>query len=351
MAQASYQSVRWNQDLSLGITRSTAVDPGPGEVQLAVGSVGICGSDLHFYRKDFPARAGVVPGHEFAGIVSAVGKGVKYLAEGDLVGVEPLTRCGQCVFCLSGDYHICVDRALIGERYDGGMSEFAVVPAITAFKAPTGVDGELAALAEPLACSVHGFAKVRLRGNETVFILGAGSIGLTAVIAAKACGAKVIVLARHPHQQAAARRLGADEVIGEDEAGDARVADLRKSMAIDVAVETVGGKGDTIGKAQQVLRPKGRLLVLGVFSVPRVTINPLQLALREIEIVGSMTYSASDGHADYDTALNILADYRDVARTLITHRFRLDEVSQAFATALDKSSQSIKVHMNPGRAA
>ena len=340
-------SVRWTEDRSLSVVEGDALDPGPNELQIQVASVGVCGSDLHFFRGDFPPRPGIVPGHELAGIVSAVGSGVRRVSEGDLVAVEPLLRCGHCRFCLSGDYHVCSERGLIGENRDGGMSEYVNVPAITAFKTPQGVDAELGALAEPLACSVHGFAKAKVKSHETVFILGAGSIGLTALLAAKACGARAIILARHPHQQEAARRLGADEVIADNEAGESRLSELRKSQAIDVAVETVGGKGDTLLKAQLMLRPKGRLLLIGVFSIPNVSVNPLHLALREVELIGSMTYAASDGRADYEIALNVLSDYAEVARTLVTHRFQLDDVQQAFETALDKSSESIKVHLNP----
>ena len=341
------KAARWTESGALAVQEKEAVSPSQGEVQIAIGSVGICGSDLHFYRGEFSPRAGVTPGHELAGTVTAVGGGVRHLKEGDLVGVEPLLRCGICPFCASGDYHVCDDRGLVGERVDGGMSELATIPANTAYKAPSGVDAELGALAEPLACSVHGFNKADLRGHETVFIVGAGSIGLTAILAARANGAHVIVLARHPHQQAAALRLGADEVVGDDEAGQERMKELARDQAVDVAVETVGGSGDTLRTAQLVLRPKGRLVVLGVFTEPEVTINALHLALREIEIVGSMTYAASEGRADYQVALEVMADYADAARTLVTHRYGLDAVNDAFATALDKSTQSIKVHLNP----
>jgi len=345
--QSRIKSVRWTDDGKLSLKEDSPRDPGSQEIQIKVDSVGVCGSDLHFYRGDFPPKPGLVPGHELAGIVSAVGGNVNHVSEGDLVGVEPLLRCGHCRFCLTGDYHVCRERGLVGENQDGGMSEYATVPANTVFKAPPGVDAEVAALAEPLACGVHGFVKAGLKSYETIFILGAGTIGLTALLAAKAYGARAIILARHPHQQEMARQIGADEVIGDDEAGETRLKELRRSQGIDVAVETVGGKGDTLMKSQLMVRPKGRLILLGVFSIPEVPINPLHLALREVELIGSMTYSATDGRADYAIALDILADHAETARPLVTHRFRLDEYTQAFETALDKSTRSIKVHINP----
>ena len=344
---AESRSARWAGVGELDVTEGEARPPGEGEVQIRVQSAGICGSDLHFYRGEFPAVMGLTPGHEFAGTVSGVGSGVSHVTEGDLVGVEPLLRCGVCAFCVTGDYQVCSDRQLVGEDADGGFADYATVPAHTVFAAPTGVDAESAALAEPLACSVHGFDKVRLRAKETVFIVGAGTIGLTSVVSAKAAGAQVIVLARHPHQQAAARALGADEVVDESDAGRDRMRELRRSNAIDVAVETVGGSADTLRQAQMMLRPKGRLLLLGVFSAPRTEIDALHFALREIELVGAMTYARNDGKADYGVALDIMSDRPDAVGQLVTHRFGLDEIGTAFATALDKSSRSIKVHVRP----
>ena len=123
--------------------------------------------------------------------------------------------------------------------------------------------------------------------------------------------------------------------------------ELAQLQAIDVTVETVGGVGDTLLTAQRVVRPKGRVVLLGVFTNPTATINPLLFALRETELVGSMTYATSDGRADYAIALEVVADYADLARSLVTHRFALGDAKSAFETAADKSTRSIKVHIVP----
>ena len=348
MQQATFKSARWTEQAGrLEVSKSERVAPKAQEVQIAVGSAGICGSDLHSFRGDFDPRVGRTPGHEIAGTVSALPSDVHHVKEGDIVGIEPLLRCGFCRFCMSGDYNICSDRGLIGAGVDGGMSEFVNVPANTVYRVPSGVDTEVGALAEPLACSVHGFERVRLEGKETVLIVGAGTIGLTAILAARARGARVIVLARHPHQRDAALKCGAHEVIDESEAGKARLEELTTLRAIDVSVETVGGQGAALIQAQRAVRPKGRVLVLGVFTVPTLTIDGRYLSGPEVEIIGSMVYSARDGRSDYQVALEIIADNAEAARSLITHRFSLDDVQTAFETALDKSTQSIKVHLNP----
>ena len=122
---------------------------------------------------------------------------------------------------------------------------------------------------------------------------------------------------------------------------------IKDAQAVDVAVESVGGCGDTLLQAQRMVRPKGRVLVLGEFSTREATTSPLLLALREVEIIGSMTYATRGGRADYQIALDVVADFGDAARTLVTHRFTLDDAHTAFETALDKSTRSIKVHLNP----
>ncbi len=339
----------WNVDRTLSVRDDPRRAPDADEVRVRVVNAGICGSDLHWYRGDFQPDPLRTPGHEIGGIVSAVGAGVDHVAEGDVVGIEPLLRCGACGHCISGHYNQCqVAGGLIGIAADGGMAQEVWAPSAAVFKAPPNVDGELAALAEPLACGVHGYNMITLGQGETVLVIGAGTIGLTAQLAAQAAGARVIVLARHPHQQAAARDLGAAEVIGEDEAGRQRLKDLTRDDAIDVVAECVGGRADTIRQSVDVVRRLGRVLVLGVFAIDNAGFNPLTLLGKEITMVGAVTYGRLGGRApDYQQALEVLAGCAEQARSLITHRFSLDDINQAFDTALDKRSRSIKVHITP----
>ena len=341
------RAAAWTDQRDLTIVEKEARAPGEGEVQIAVGSGGICGSDLHWYRGDFPPVAGLTPGHEIGGTVSAVGAGVDHVREGDIVGVEPSVRCGECDLCVAGHYQHCRDFALLGIALDGGLAQSVTTPGYTVFAAPSSVDVELAALAEPLACSVHGYEKVGLRQGETVLVLGAGSIGLTGLLAARAYGANVLITARYPHQREAALRLGASEVIGDDEAGAKRLAELATDQAIDVVAEAVGGRADTIGPAVEVVRPLGRVVVLGVFTIESAGLNPLTLLGKEVTVVGAVTYSSPEGRSDYARGLEIIGEYGDEARSLITHRFPLSRVGDAFATALDKATQSIKVQIQP----
>ena len=339
----------WNADRTLSVHDDPQRAPVAGEVRMQVISAGICGSDLHWYRGDFQPQGGRTPGHEIGGIVSAVGADVDHVREGDVVGVEPLLRCGECGYCISGHYNQCqVAGGLIGIAVDGGIAQDVFAPAAAVFQAPAGIDGEVAAMAEPLACSVHGYNMITLGQGETVLVIGGGTIGLTAQLAAQAAGANVIMLARHPHQQDAARRLGAAEVIGEDKASQQRLAELTRDDAIDVVAECVGGHADTIRQSVDVVRRLGRVVVLGVFAVDNAGFNPLTLLGREITMVGAVTYGKLGGRApDYQQALEVLTGCSEEARSLVTHHYALSEVNQAFDTALDKTSKSIKVHITP----
>ena len=158
----------------------------------------------------------------------------------------------------------------------------------------------------------------------------------------------MIVLARHPHQQEAARNLGAAEVIGEDDASQQRLKELTDDDAIDVVAECVGGHADTIRQSVDVVRRLGRVIVLGVFAIDNAGFNPLTLLGKEITHGRSLTYGKLGGRApDYQQALEVLTGCTEEARSLITHRYTLEDVNQAFDTALDKGSKSIKVHITP----
>ncbi len=315
--------------------------PGPGDVLLRVRACGICGSDLHFYHGAFPAMPNVPPGHEFAGEVVAPGEGVQGFSRGQRVVVEPLRTCRDCSYCRTGRYQLCPRRVLLGSFAPGGLAQYVTVPAYTLYPLPDDLDFELGALVEPLAVAVHGLHLVDLSVGERVLVLGSGSIGLLAVLAARAAGAaEVIATYRHEHQGRAALAAGASRAVPDGEA-----AALDKE-GIDVVVETVGGAAPTLAQALALVRPAGRISVLGLFTQP-AQVNALAFMLKEARMAGAITYCRPGQHSDFDVALGILQAQPDRARALITHRFPLEQAAQAFATAADKSSGSLKVQVRP----
>jgi threonine dehydrogenase-like Zn-dependent dehydrogenase len=320
-------------------------DPGPGEALVRVRSTGICGSDLHFYRGEFPLPANFIPGHECAGEVAALGDGVEGFAVGDRVALELFTVCLTCVQCRSGNYHLCPSRKASGLNAPGGLREYMTVPAYAMYKLPAEVDFELGALCEPLAVDVHGLRLVDLRFGDRVAVLGAGTIGLLAIAAAKEMGATYIAAtARHPHQKEMARRLGADEVF--DGTNEGIGAMNRAVGGADVVVETVGGHADTLGHAFTLVAPGGRISVLGAFTQP-VQIHPILFFMKEPRVVGSNCYGRPGRASDYELAIEIMRRNAETLRALITHRFPLDRIDEAYAIADDKSSGAIKVQISP----
>lgn len=319
--------------------------PGQGEVLLRVRNCGVCGSDLHWYHGGFPIPP-VCPGHEISAEVAEVGAGVHGLRPGDRVAVEPLIVCRECSYCLTGNYQLCRKFRLLGTMVDGGFAESLVMPAYALYRLPAELDWELGALSEPLAVCVHAVRLGEVRLGARVLVLGAGTIGLLSAVAARAAGAaEVLVTARHPHQHAAVEALGARPFAATAE-GSAALAEYAREQAIDVVIETVGGTADTLNEAVQLVRPGGVVSVLGVFSGP-VACSGLLLVVKEVRIVGSLTYGRAGGRADFEVAVELLARQRDRLRALITHRFSLAQIADGFAVAADKKSGAIKVTIAP----
>jgi threonine dehydrogenase-like Zn-dependent dehydrogenase len=316
---------------------------GPDQALVRIKNVGVCGSDLHFFHGTFPLPRGFVLGHECAGEVAAIGEDVTGFEAGDRVALEVLDVCLRCRQCRSGNYHLCPARKGNGITHNGALGEYLAVPSYGLYKLPPEVDFELGALCEPMAVAVHGLRLVDVRFGDRVAVLGAGTIGLMAISAANAMGATYIAAtARHPQQREMALALGADEVFGDDADGIRAIGKATKGA--DVVVETVGGQANTLADALTVVGVGGRISVLGVFSQP-VQIHPLAFFMKEPTVVGSNCYGRPGRQSDYDLAIEIMRREGESLRRLITHRFGLADIAQAFATADDKSSGAIKVQV------
>ena len=331
----------------LGVEEVPTPSPTADEVRVRVEACGICGSDLHLYNGNF-MPAGVTPGHEIAGVVETVGAEVTNVAEGTRVVIEPLRSCGSCVYCRSGRDSICREFGLFGLHLPGGMADYITVPGRRIFPIAEDLDPAVAALAEPMAVSVHGLDRGGLEPGQRVLVLGAGVVGLTTLLAARSQGAgEVWISARHPHQAELARQLGADRVLSESEASPSSLDLLGRATDFDLAVETVGGKADTLLAAQMALRPGGTLSVVGVFTQPP-QLEPYTLFLKELNLCWSNCYHRRPGaEADFAVAVRLVEKERQVLSRLTTHQFPLQDVDAAFKTAADKQAGAVKVTICP----
>jgi threonine dehydrogenase-like Zn-dependent dehydrogenase len=308
-------------------------------VTVRVHACGICGSDLHYYGGATPPPK-VCLGHEIVGrVTDAAGA----FAPGDPVVVEPLLACRDCPRCRADEPNLCPSLRVLGTMAPGGCADLLQVPPRLLYRVPTDVDLDAAMLTEPLAVGVHAAHLAEIAAGDEVLVLGGGAIGLLATFVAVTRGARVTVSARHPHQAAAARALGATDVVG-----TAREEILERCAHAppDTVLEAVGGNADTLDLALGAIRPGGRIVALGVFTRP-ITLAPLRFLMKEVRLVASMTYCRRAPRPDFETALAMLG--RDGARltALITHRVRLADVGRGFAIAADKASGAIKVAVLP----
>ncbi len=292
--------------------------PGTGEV-LEMRATSVCGSDLSYIR--FGSRA--ILGHELAGVRQ----------DGTAVVVEAIYGCLECEQCARGAYNLCPthgQRAL-GISADGGMAERFRAPAARTVPVPSGLDVRDASIVEPASVSWHALRLADTGPGRRVAVVGAGALGLLAVAGARRLGGEEVALeARHPHQQEAGERLGAR--IGPD-------------GLYDVVVEAAGTQA-SLARCGELVAPGGTIVVLGVHFGP-VQLDWMPLFHREARLIPSLGYCAYEGGREMEDAAAMLADDPEIARTLITHRFPIDDAAEAFRVASDKSSGAIRVVIEP----
>lgn len=319
-------------------------DPGPGEALLEVGAAGVCGSDLHQLEGRW-SQPHFAVGHEIAGVVLALGPDAGGLAVGDRVCVEPFLYCGRCRFCLAGRYFLCPQMGFLSLTAHGGLADRVLAPAYALHRLPECVSLEVGALAEPLAVAVHAARLAAVSCADGVLVLGAGTIGLMSVAAARFAGSqKVCVTARHPHQAEAALALGADAALSPETKILATQLPVHFPEGPDVVMESVGSAARTFQLAIEVAGKLGRVALMGGNTGTMDGIDLTPVILKELTILGSGCYAQIGLRRDFSLALEILASRPQAFERLITHRFPLEQVAPAFDTALDKGGcRAIKV--------
>jgi threonine dehydrogenase-like Zn-dependent dehydrogenase len=288
---------------------------GDGQL-LEVRSSSICGTDLNFVAMGLQ---GFTIGHEFAGVV-----------DGRAYGIEPTIYCGACAQCEAGYTQRCTgDHANLGIFIDGGLCDALTVPDYTLVPLPESLDVRDACLIEPAAVAYHGVRRAAIVPGERVVVVGGGSIGLLAVAAARWLGHAVDLEARHPQQKAAGERLGAGQPTGE----------------YDVVIEAAGSESG-LARCAELARPGGRVSLLGVFHA-LLPFPGVPMLVKELTILGAMAYNRASGVRETEEVAAMLANDPEIARTLITHRFSLDDAAEAFRVAGDRAAGAIKVVLEP----
>jgi 2-desacetyl-2-hydroxyethyl bacteriochlorophyllide A dehydrogenase len=308
--------------------------PGPGEVVVQVAACGLCGTDLHILQGEFAPTLPIVPGHEFAGEVVAVGSGVRELAVGDQVAVDPSLYCHECHYCRIGRNNLCERWAAIGVTTAGGAAEYAVAPEANCVKLPESVATRDAALIEPLSCAVRGYDVLRSTLGAHVLIYGSGTMGLMMLELAKRTGAAAVdMVDLNPERLSTAQLLGCS-------ATAASADELERPRGWDVVVDATGNAAaiqDGLGRVGK----GGTFLQFGVADyATRATIEPYRIYNQEITITGSMAVLHS-----YERAAELFAGGVLDPEIFISDRLPLVD----YAAALDrfKAGQGRKIQVLP----
>jgi len=313
-------------------------EPGPGEARLRITSVGICGSDLHAWRDGRSAGRTLSPeqplvlGHEFAGLVDAVGADAldgtgRPLTPGTLVAVDPAQPCGRCEMCRLGHPNLCLHLHFCGLWPDhGALQTRLTVPAATCFPLPADIDAAGGALLETLGVAIHAVDLAHIRPGQSVAVLGAGPVGLLALQMAKLAGAAPLIVTEPLAARAAmARQLGADVVIetGKPDAV-AAILNATQQRGVDVAIEAAFS-GQTVIQAADMLRPGGRLVVVGISEDNRFELEHETARRKGLTIA----FSRRMKHT-YPRAIDLVQRGRVALDPLITHRYPLARTDEAF---------------------
>ena len=322
--------------------------PGEGEVQIRVAWCGICGTDVEEYRsgpifipvtEPNPLTGRAAPltlGHEFSGMVVAVGQGVRTLRVGDRVAADTLIYCGTCYWCQRHQVSLCERLAALGLMADGGLAEFCNAPAATCLCIPDGVADDAAALAETLAVGVRALRRGRFVAGERVTVIGAGAVGLMTLQAALAMGAASVTVVEP---------LGARRQLAQTLGGNALdIGDTNASHAADLTVECSGNSAAVVN-AVNATRKGGRVVLVGIYADP-ASVPVLDLVGSEKELIGSLSHVYDE---DFATALMLLGRGAVRAEPIISDRIDLKHaLADGLLALMNDPKSHLKILVRPG---
>jgi L-iditol 2-dehydrogenase len=301
------------------------------DVLLKIEKVGVCGSDVHYYETgkigsqvvEFP----YIVGHECAATVAEVGRAVKNVKVGEQVVVEPAVSCHQCEQCRQGRENTCFNLRFLGTpgQGDGCLSEYIVMPEECCLPTHDAITIEQGVLCEPLAIAVYAVKQSRLGDNADVAILGAGPIGLSCLVSAAAAGARARYVTEKIDERCVAAQVGGATWAGNPLKEDVVAAILdRQPLGMDVVYECAGQQ-ETIDQAVELLKPGGKLMLIGIPREERVAFSIDKIRRKEIAIINVRRQNGCT-----QAAIDSIAEGRIKVDFMVTHRFRLNRAKEAF---------------------
>lgn len=316
--------------------------PTPDFVKVRVRVAGICGTDLRHWRKPEESLCGKITGHELAGEVVAVGEGVTNVKPGDRVVVETVMGDGACPYCNVKRYNICEHLYDVRMKFVyHAYGEYLVGPSYKMYLLPDHVSFEEATLVDTLSVCLHAQHLSGLTINDRVAIIGAGPIGLGQLMLAKASGADVMITDIVDSALDLAKELGADIVVNPHRDDPAKIAmEWTDGRGADIVFECAGGPSmpQTLPQATRMVRRGGKVMMVGGFDEGEVSI-PLEwqrIQMSEIQLIPSASFSYRDIYAEQGEVVELIAKGKLPVGKLITHKFKLEEINEAFDVANEK---------------
>ena len=298
-------------------------EPGRDDVLIEVHASGICGTDLHILKGEYKAQYPLIPGHEFSGVVSAVGENVTRFKIGDRVTADPNIPCNRCPACQRNAPNQCENLAAVGVTRDGGFAEYVVAPESNIF-AIGDLSFSAAALVEPLACVVWGLKRVEVQPGDSALVFGAGPMGcLLAQGLRKAGAARVVITDVAPQRLALAASLGVTETILADEQSQ-RLA----THSFDIVADATGVVS-VIEQAFGYVRSRGKFWMFGVVPPDQcVSISPYDIFRKDLSIIGSFAVSRT-----FHESIALIQSGAIQVEPLISHKLRLEDFCEGLALA------------------
>ena len=321
---------------------------GADQVLVRVRAVGICGSDVHYYKT---GRAGMhvvkeplILGHECSGEIAEIGGDVEGFKPGDRVVIEPGFPCRRCFYCKTGRYNLCEDIRFYGTPpVNGAFCEYVAADADFVYKMPENLTFEEGSMIEPLSVGIHATRRGHITAEDTVAILGSGPVGLLTLQAVRARGAtNIYVTDIRDYLLEYARRLGATETINaQREDPVKRIMELTDGRGADVVIEAAGSI-EAGRQTFEIVRRGGRIVIIGVFPKTEFAVRMTDFVDKELTVYGVFRYANT-----YPTALSLVSAGKIELKPLITHVFTLDEIQRAMEVAEKKIGNPVKVIVKP----
>ncbi|WP_183732743.1 MULTISPECIES: zinc-dependent alcohol dehydrogenase family protein [unclassified Rhizobium] len=304
--------------------------PGPDDLLVRIEACGICGTDRHLFLGEFPSHPPVTLGHEFTGIIEAVGPDVIGFRPGMRVTGDPNIACGRCEQCHDGRVNLCRNLQAIGIHHDGGFADYVILPQKQAFELPLELDALHGAFCEPLACCLHGVDLANIKTGTSVIVLGGGVIGLLTIQLARLAGAtRILLVTRNAEKRVLAESLGATATFDPSRAdvvSGITGADGLLPGGTDIVFECAGVP-ETMVQAPKLAKRGGTAVILGVMPQgARIEIEPFDLLFREVNLVSSFLNPFT-----HQRAVDLIASGAIKVGPLISRRITLEQTPEAIA--------------------